>query len=120
MATFAEAAFDQHPTDIASLAGARMVAADETDQGRKWAAAKIKVLSGGDDVTARFMKKDFFTFRPEFKLLFVGNFAPWLETVSNTIRRRFHVIPFDQKPAKKDKRVPMEALTCEARESCSG
>ena len=113
MDTFASGNFDKHPTEVAMLAGARLVTANETEQGRKWAAARIKELSGGDIITTRFMRQDFFSFRPEFKLLFVGNFAPSFETVDEAMRRRFFVIPFDVKPAKKDERL-MEALTREA------
>ncbi len=77
------------------LAGARLVSANETEQGRRWAAARIKELSGGDKVSARFMRQDFFEFVPEFKLLFVGNFAPSFETVDEAMRRRFYVVQFD-------------------------
>lgn len=113
MDTFAAANFDKHPTELAMLAGARLVCANETEQGRKWAAARIKGLSGGDDITARFVRHDFFTFRPEFKLVFVGNFAPTFETVDEAMRRRFFVIPFDIKPSNKDEHL-METLEKEA------
>lgn len=113
MDVFAASGFDKHPTELAMLAGARLVAANETEQGRKWAAARIKSLTGGDEITARFMRQDFFTYRPEFKLLFVGNFAPSFETVDEAMRRRFFVLPFDIKPAIKDERL-MEKLAAEA------
>ena len=51
------------------------------------------------------MRQDFFTFRPEFKLMFVGNFAPSFENVDDAIRRRFWVLPFDVKPTVKDERL---------------
>ena len=113
MATFAAAKFDAHPTEIASLAGARIVTAHETQQGRSWDVAKIKQLTGGDEIAARFMRQDFFRFRPEFKLSFLGNHAPSFEAVDNSVRRRFLVIPLDRKPATKDERL-MEALEAEA------
>jgi putative DNA primase/helicase len=112
MDAFAETTYDKHPTDLAMLAGARLVAANETEQGRKWAAARIKSLTGGDPIAARFMRQDFFEFTPEFKLLFVGNFAPSFETVDDAIRRRFYVLPFDIKPKVKDDRLT-EKLTAE-------
>jgi len=113
MTTFSASSYDGHPTEIASLAGARLVAANETEQGRQWASAKLKQLSGGDHVTTRFMRQNFFTFRPEFKLLFVGNFAPNFEDVDDAIKRRFFVIPFDVKPSEKDEKL-IEALGLEA------
>ena len=48
MATFTATSFDKHPTDLAMLAGARLVAANETEQGRSWAAERIKALTGGE------------------------------------------------------------------------
>jgi putative DNA primase/helicase len=49
--TFIESHNDKHPTDLAGLRGARMVTAVETEQGRRWAESKIKMLTGGDRVS---------------------------------------------------------------------
>ena len=54
----------------------------------------LKSLTGGDPVTARYMRQDFFSFTPKFKLLIAGNTKPKLDTVDEAMRRRFHVIPF--------------------------
>jgi len=85
---------DQHPTDLAGLRGVRLVIAQETEVGREWAEAKIKAITGGDPITARFMRGDFFTFTPKFKLVIVGNHKPALRNVDEAIRRRFHLVPF--------------------------
>ena len=53
-----------------------MVTASETEEGRAWAELRIKQLTGGDPVTARFMHKDFFTYQPQFKLSLIGNHKP--------------------------------------------
>jgi putative DNA primase/helicase len=92
--TFTETKNDRHPTDMAMLQGARLVTAQETDEGRAWAEAKIKSLTGGDPVTARFMHKDFFTYMPQFKLLIAGNHKPRLRNVDEAMRRRLHMVPF--------------------------
>jgi putative DNA primase/helicase len=55
--TFIESHNDKHPTDLAGLRGARLVTAVETEQGRRWAESKIKTLTGGDPVSARFMRQ---------------------------------------------------------------
>lgn len=94
IATFMASKNEQHPTDLAGLQGARLVTASETDTGRRWDEAKIKLITGGDPVKARFMRQDFFTFRPQFKLLISGNNKPRLSTVDNAMRRRFHLVPF--------------------------
>ena len=45
-----------HSTEIAMLAGARLVTASETEEGRVWADGRLKLLTGGDPVTARFRR----------------------------------------------------------------
>lgn len=95
MATFtADRGQERHPTEIAKLMGARLVTAVETEEDRQWAEAKIKAMTGGDKLTARFMRADFFDFYPQYTLIIVGNHKPGLKTVDVAIRRRFHVIPF--------------------------
>ncbi|MGD9657407.1 MAG: phage/plasmid primase, P4 family, partial [Methylocystis sp.] len=92
--TFTASNSDRHPTDLAGLRGARLVTAVETEEGRRWAESRIKTLTGGDVVSARFMRQDFFDYRPQFKLLIAGNHKPGLRSVDEAIRRRFHLIPF--------------------------
>src|SRR5262249_33549555 len=92
--TFTTSATDRHPTELAGLRGARLVTAIETEEGRRWAEAKIKSLTGGDKIAARFMRQDFFEFTPQFKLIIAGNHKPALLTVHEAIRRRFHLVPF--------------------------
>jgi putative DNA primase/helicase len=91
---FTASSTEQHPTDVAGLRGARFVTATETEDGRWWAEAKIKNLTGGDRVTARFMRQDFFEYVPQFKLVVAGNHKPGLRSVDEAIRRRLHLIPF--------------------------
>ena len=79
METFEATARNRHPADLAMLRGARLVSAQETEEGRKWAEAKIKSLTGGDPISARFMGKDFFTYAPQFKLFIAGNHKPSLQ-----------------------------------------
>lgn len=80
------------------LRGARLVTANETEAGRAWAEA----LTGGDPISARFMRHDFFTFRPQLKLLFAGNHQPSLQAVDPAMRRRFDVLSFIYKPMQPD------------------
>jgi putative DNA primase/helicase len=92
--TFLDTREEQHPTDLAGLCGARLVTAVETEDGRRWAEAKIKTLTGGDRIAARFMRQDFFEYLPQFKLLIAGNHKPGLRSVNEAMRRRLHLIPF--------------------------
>ena len=102
MDTFTASKSDKHPTDLAMLRGARLVTASETEEGRAWAEARIKQMTGGDTITARFMRQDFFTFTPQFKLTIVGNHKPVLHNVDEAARRRFNIVPFLLKPEKPD------------------
>jgi putative DNA primase/helicase len=103
MTTFTASKHEQHATEIAFLHGARMVTAQEVEEGKHWATAKIKSLTGGDPITARVMRGDPFTFLPTFKILIAGNNKPALKTVDEAVRRRFHMIPFTNKPSVIDK-----------------
>jgi len=105
METFTASQGDKHPTDLAMLRGARLVCANETEEGRAWAEVRIKQLTGGDTITARFMRQDFFEFRPQFKLVVIGNHKPGLKNVDEAARRRFNVVPFLHKPANPDREL---------------
>src|SRR5919206_392582 len=94
MDTFTAAKGERHPTDLAMLQGARSVLASETEEGRAWAESRIKQMTGGDPITARFMRQDFFTYQPQFKLTIIGNHEPVLRSVDDAMRRRFNIIPF--------------------------
>ena len=92
--TFIDSKNQAHPTDVASLQGARLVTAVETEDGRRWAESKLKALTGGDRIAARYMRQDFFQFTPAFKLVVAGNHKPGLRSVDEAIRRRFNLVPF--------------------------
>jgi putative DNA primase/helicase len=105
MTTFTASRSDMHPTELARLRGARLVTASETEKGHAWAEAKIKALTGGDRIAARFMRQDFFEFIPQFKLIVVGNHKPTLTNVDDAIKRRINIIPFIRKPASPDRQL---------------
>jgi putative DNA primase/helicase len=94
MDTFVVHHTEPHPTNVAKLHGARLVVAQETEKGRRWDEAKLKALTGGDVISARFMRGDYFDFRPTFKLFIVGNHKPRLENVDEAMRRRLLLVPF--------------------------
>lgn len=98
MATFTASKNDRHTNELAALAGSRMVVAQETQSGRFWDQQRIKAVTGGDPVTARFLFQEEFTYIPAFKLVFTGNTRPHLEIADAAMRRRIHLIPFDNAP----------------------
>lgn len=95
---------EQHPTDVADLRGKRLAIAVETEEGRRLAESKVKQLTGGDRLRARFMRRDFFEFEPTHKLLIVGNHKPELRNVDEAMKRRLLLIPFEARipPEKRD------------------
>ncbi|QDM34789.1 hypothetical protein FNL55_15815 [Tardiphaga sp. vice352] len=105
MDTFSASNGDKHPTDLAMLRGARLVTASETEEGRAWAESRIKQMTGGDRISARFMRQDFFEFLPQFKLMIVGNHKPVLRNVDDAARRRFLMVPFERKPKNPDREL---------------
>ena len=94
MGTFIASNAERHPTDLAKLRGARLVVAQETQRGRRWDETKLKALTGGDKLTARFMRQDFFDFTPTFKLFIAGNHKPRIGSVDEAMRRRLLLVPF--------------------------
>jgi putative DNA primase/helicase len=100
--TFTASRYDRHPTEVAALRGARLVTASETEEGNAWKESRIKQLTGGDTMRARYMHKDEFEFRPELKLLLIGNHKPRLSSVDDAMRRRLNLLPFLFKPATPD------------------
>jgi putative DNA primase/helicase len=94
MDTFMDTRSERHPTDLAGLRGARLVSALETEQGRRWNEAKVKAITGGDTISARFMRQDFFQYQPHFKLVIAGNHKPSIRNIDEAMKRRLHMVPF--------------------------
>jgi putative DNA primase/helicase len=110
METFTVSNNDKHPTDLAMLAGARVVTASETEEGRAWAEQRINQLTGDDPISARFMRKDFFEYIPQFKLTIIGNHKPVLRNCNDAAKRRFNIVPFILKPAKPDRELEQKLM----------
>jgi putative DNA primase/helicase len=104
--------YEQHPTGLAALCGARMVLVGETEAGHAWAEARIKALTGGDRMSARVMRGDPFEFDPMFKLWITGNHRPVLRNPGPAMRRRLRLVPLTYVPPKPDPDLP-EALKTE-------
>jgi P4 family phage/plasmid primase-like protien len=84
-----------HPTEQTDLSGARLVSCQEVEQGRTWAEATLKQLTGGDPIKARRMREDFWTFLPTHKFWISGNSKPNVRGTDAGIWRRMRLIPFE-------------------------
>lgn len=98
---------DANSNEVAALAGARLVVAAELPQERRLNEALVKDLTGGDMMTARFLYKELFEFRPIFKLWLYGNHKPIVRGTDDGIWRRLKVIPFTVTipPKERDKKL---------------
>ncbi|PEO59823.1 phage/plasmid primase, P4 family [Bacillus toyonensis] len=80
--------------DIARLAGARFVSAVESEDGQQLSEALVKQITGGEPISARFLRQEFFEFTPEFKVYFTTNHKPIIKGMDEGIWRRVRMIPF--------------------------
>ncbi len=83
------------PNDIAALNGPRFVSMNETGEGQWLNEPLIKEMTGGDTMSARFLRHEFFEFRPVFKLWIRGNHKPMIRGTDIGMWRRVHLIPFE-------------------------
>jgi putative DNA primase/helicase len=95
------------PNDVARLKGARFVAASETEEGRRLAESLVKDLTGQDTISARFMRAEWFDFKPTHKLWLSTNHKPEIRGTDVAIWRRIRLIPWAVTipPAKQDRKL---------------
>jgi putative DNA primase/helicase len=86
--------FDAHPTGTADLFGRRLAILHETDSGRRLAEATVKRLTGGDQVKARRMREDFWTFTPSHTFAMLTNHRPVIGGTDDGIWRRVRLVPW--------------------------
>jgi putative DNA primase/helicase len=100
------------PNDIAALRGARMVLATETEANAKLAEAKVKSMTGGDRVSARYMRGEFFEFTPTWKITISTNHRPRISGGDYGIWRRVVLVPFNNvvTPDRQDPLLPNKLL----------
>ncbi len=86
---------DTQTEDLARLCGRRLVTASETQQDRQLNEARIKAVTGGDPLTARYLYGHLFTFHPSFKLWLSMNHLPVIRGTDAGIWRRICLVPFN-------------------------
>ncbi|MCG6499426.1 phage/plasmid primase, P4 family [Kitasatospora sp. A2-31] len=86
----------EHSEEMARLQGLRLVVASEVNQDARFDEAKMKELTGGDSITARYMHRSFFTFKPTHHLWLMANHQPRVKGGGNSFWRRLRLVPFTQ------------------------
>lgn len=99
--------------EMAHLHGARLVLTSETRSGGYWDELRVKQLTGDDRIEAREIYEKKFEYEATFSLLIVGNYAPEMNTVGESMQRRMRLVPWENRPAAKDKALS-EKLLAEA------
>jgi len=83
-------------TELAALAGKRVVTAIETNEGVRLNEALIKALTGNDPLTARHLYEREVTFTPEARFFLAFNHKPRVTDDSFGFWRRVRFVPFEQ------------------------
>jgi putative DNA primase/helicase len=94
---------ERHATEIAKLAGARMVVTSEIAQGKQLDADKFKMLVSGDRLSARFMHQDEFEFDPVFTLWVMSNHRAKAPATEGAFWRRIKVLRYPHSVAESDR-----------------
>ncbi len=87
--------FAKHETEIARLQGARMVLCSEVNEGDAFDEAKVKLMTGGDTLTGRFMRADFFSFVPSHTMWLMANTRPAVASGGRAFWRRLRLVLFE-------------------------
>jgi len=92
----------RHLTELADLAGARAVVISELPSDAMWSAQRLMSLTGGDTLSARFMRRDLFEYLPQFTLIMASNRRPAVQNPNPAFLRRMLLLRFKFAPAKPD------------------
>lgn len=92
-------------SDLARLAGSRLVYSIEVEDGKTLAEAVLKAIAGGDKMTVAHKHEKDFEFQPTFTLWLVANHFPRVQHSDDAMWRRIMVVPMNRQvpPEKVDR-----------------
>lgn len=82
--------------ELAALCGARFVKAAEAEHKARLDEAIMKQLCGEDTISVRFLFREVFEYRPQFKIWLATNHKPAIWETSDAIWRRTKLIEFNR------------------------
>jgi putative DNA primase/helicase len=85
---------ERHPTEIADLFRKRLVTSGESEDNATLRESFVKLVTGGDRLTGRYMGKDFFSFSPTHKLQLLTNHKPNIKGSDHGIWRRLFLLNY--------------------------
>lgn len=88
---------DEIPNDVARLKGSRFVISSELERSKVLDEALVKRFTSDEPITARFLRKEFFEFKPTAKIFLSTNYKPTIKGTDDGIWRRIKLIPFEHK-----------------------
>lgn len=91
---------EAHPTEVATLHGARLAVTSELRKGHVFDEEAVKRLTGNDKLTTRKMREDFWDFTPTHKLMLACNHRPRVADTTDSFWDRFALVPFTQRISK--------------------
>jgi putative DNA primase/helicase len=94
--TFEQTRHDTGTNDLAALSTTRFITASETSEASKLNEARVKAITGGDPVTARFLFAEYFSYYPIYKIWLAMNHLPSITGTDDGIWRRIRLIPFTE------------------------
>lgn len=106
--------YESHPSELTGLRGVRLALSSEIEEGAYWNEARLKELTGDENITARYMRQDAFTFTKSHKHLILGNHRPQIKTIDPAIKSRVRLVPFDVSFAGREDRDLPAKLRAEA------
>jgi putative DNA primase/helicase len=81
--------------DVARLKGARFVTASEAEGSHTFAESLLKQMTGGEQLSARFLYQETFSFYPSHKIFLGTNHKPDITNLDAGIWRRLNLVEFN-------------------------
>ena len=106
--------YESHPSELTGLFKVKLVLSSEIEEGSYWNEQRLKELTGDENITARYMRQDSFTFQKTHKHLILGNHRPQIKTIDQAIKSRVLLVPFDVSFAGREDRDLPEKLKAES------